>query len=131
MKRLRSSKQRQMILEAVKARHDHPTADQIYIDVRKKNTKISKGTVYRNLGILAANEEILNVKVSAADRYDSRCDYHYHAYCISCGKTFDVPLNYNPQYDNLVEKETGFKVKRHRLIFEGLCCDCMKDNKYD
>ena len=34
MKTRRNSKQRQLVLEAVKARCDHPTADQIYLDVR-------------------------------------------------------------------------------------------------
>ncbi|MGN1433712.1 MAG: Fur family transcriptional regulator [Ruminococcus sp.] len=125
MKKQRDSKQRRMILEAVMKRNDHPTADQIYIDVRAKNNKISRGTVYRNLGILSENEEITNVKVPAADRYDSRKDRHYHIYCIGCGKTFDAPLSYRADYDEQIERETGFQVSRHRLIFEGLCPDCI------
>lgn len=68
MKKQRNSKQRRIILDAVTARCDHPTADQIYLDVRAIDGKISRGTVYRNLGILSENEEITNVKVPAADR---------------------------------------------------------------
>lgn len=128
MKKQRNSKQRQMILETVMKRNDHPTADQIYIDVRAKNDKISRGTVYRNLGILSENEEITNVKVPAADRYDSRRDRHYHIYCTCCGKTSDAPLSYHTDYDEKIEQETGFQIKRHRLIFEGLCPDCINKN---
>lgn len=128
MKKQRNSKQRQMILETVMKRNDHPTADQIYIDVRAKNDKISRGTVYRNLGILSENEEITNVKVPAADRYDSRRDRHYHIYCTCCGKTSDAPLSYHTDYDKKIEQETGFRIKRHRLIFEGLCPDCINKN---
>lgn len=124
MKNLRNSKQRQIILDAVTSRCDHPTADQIYLDVRARDDKISQGTVYRNLGILSENEEITNVKVPAADRYDSRLDRHYHIFCTGCGKVFDAPLDYHPEYDGRVEAETGFKIKRHRLIFEGLCPNC-------
>lgn len=109
-------------------RNDHPTADQIYIDVRAKNDKIIRGTVYRNLGILSEKEEITNVKVPAADRYDSRRDRHYHIYCTCCGKTSDAPLSYHTDYDEKIEQETGFRIKRHRLIFEGLCPDCINKN---
>lgn len=124
MKTHRNSKQRQIILDAVRARCDHPSADQIYLDVRTKDDKISRGTVYRNLGILSTAEEISNVKVPAADRYDSRVDRHYHIYCTGCGKTFDAPLDYHAEYDEQVKEATGFQIKRHRLVFEGLCPEC-------
>ena len=129
MKKQRNSKQRQMILDAVTARCDHPTADQIYLDVRAKDEKISRGTVYRNLGILSENGEITNVKVPAADRYDLRLDRHYHLFCTNCGKVFDAPLCYQAEYDAKVEQETGFQIQRHRLIFEGLCSECQKKNQ--
>lgn len=106
------------------SRCDHPTADQIYFDVRTKDNKISRGTVYRNLRILSGNGEITNVKVPSADRYDSRLERHYHIYCISCGKVFDAPLDYHIEYDEQIEKKTGFQINRHRLIFEGLCLEC-------
>lgn len=124
MKNYRNSKQRQIILDAVRARCDHPTADQIYLDVRSAYDKISRGTVYRNLAILSETGEILNVKVPAADRYDYRTDRHYHIYCTGCGKTFDAPFEYNFEFDKEIERETEFKINRHRLIFEGLCPEC-------
>jgi len=124
MEKQRNSKQRQIILNAVMSRCDHPTADQIYFDVRTKDNKISRGTVYRNLRILSGNGEITNVKVPSADRYDSRLGRHYHIYCISCGKVFDAPLDYHIEYDEQIEKKTGFQINRHRLIFEDLCLEC-------
>ena len=129
MKKRRNSKQRQVILDAVMSRCDHPNADQIYLDVREKDDKISRGTVYRNLGILSDDGELTNVKVPAADRYDSRLDKHYHIFCTGCSKVFDAPLSYHGQYDEQIEKETGFQISRHRMIFEGLCPDCKDKNK--
>ena len=61
MKKQRNSRQRKLILDIVASRHDHPTADQIYLDVRTQDSQISRGTVYRNLGILSENGEIANV----------------------------------------------------------------------
>lgn len=124
MKKQRDTKQRRMVLEAVLSRCDHPTADQIYSDLRMKDDKISRGTVYRNLGILAEDGDIMNVKVPAADRFDSRLDRHYHMYCTRCGRVFDAPLPYRAEDDEQIENDTGFKINRHRVIFEGLCKDC-------
>ena len=126
MKIQRSTKQRQLILEAVEKRHDHPTADQIYLDVHAVDERISRGTVYRNLGILSASGQISNVKVPAADRFDSRLDRHYHLFCTCCGRVFDAPVSYHGEYDAQVEAETGFQISRHRTVFEGLCPDCNK-----
>ncbi len=129
MKKQRNSKQRQIILDAVMTRCDHPTADQIYLDARAKYDKISRGTVYRNLGVLAESGEIMNVKVAAADRYDSRLDRHYHLLCTRCGKVFDAPLPYHAEYDDAVARETGFRISRHLLVFEGLCPACSRKNE--
>ena len=63
MKQLRNTRQRQLVLDAVRARRDHPSADQIYLDVRAVDGRISRGTVYRNLSILEESGEILHVKV--------------------------------------------------------------------
>ena len=129
MKGHRNSKQRQIILDAVRARCDHPSADQIYLDVRAKDDKISRGTVYRNLRLLSEAEEIMNVKVPFADRYDFRLDRHYHIYCTGCGKTFDAPIAYHAEYDDQVKEAAGFQIRRHRLVFEGLCPECVAKEK--
>lgn len=42
MKQQRNTKQRQMVLDAVRARCDHPSADQIYHDVRFSDGRISR-----------------------------------------------------------------------------------------
>lgn len=126
MKNKHNSRQRRLVLDAVLSRCDHPTADQIYLDVRSIDDKISRGTVYRNLGILSEDGQITNVKAPSADRYDSRLDCHYHLYCTGCRKVFDAPLRYHSEYDNTVAKETGFRIDRHRMVFEGMCPDCIK-----
>ena len=129
MKTRRNSKQRQLVLEAVKARRDHPTADQIYLDVRARDDKISRGTIYRNLGLLSDEGQISQVRVPAADRYDLRQDRHYHLFCTGCGRVFDAPISYHGEYDALVAEETGFQISRHRTVFEGLCPDCSGKKK--
>lgn len=129
MKKQRNTRQRSIILEAVSSRRDHPTADQIYSDLRAKDDKISRGTVYRNLGNLATEGKITNVKVPTAERYDFRLDRHYHMFCTECGKVFDAPLEYCEDYDRQIETETGFQICRHRLVFEGVCPECCRKSR--
>ena len=60
----RNTRQRQLVLDAVRARCDHPTAEDIYQDVRAIDGKVSRGTVYRNLNLLTETGAITTVKAS-------------------------------------------------------------------
>jgi Fe2+ or Zn2+ uptake regulation protein len=124
MKQLRDTPQRRLVLETVRARHDHPTADEIYLDARARDGRISRGTVYRNLSILSDSGEILHVKVPVADRFDSRVELHCHLLCTGCGAVTDAPLPYRAAEDREMAAATGYRITRHRTVFEGLCPDC-------
>lgn len=127
MRQQRNTKQRKLILDAVRARCDHPSAEQIYQDVRPIAPKISRGTVYRNLNILIQNGEVLHVKVPKAERFEGQhLDFHYHLLCTKCGLVSDVPLAYHPDFDTEVAARTGYVIGRHRTLFEGICPDCQK-----
>ncbi|HMM06737.1 MAG TPA: transcriptional repressor [Clostridiales bacterium] len=120
----RNTKQRQLVLDAVRGRCDHPSADQIYLTVRGIDNRISRGTVYRNLNVLVQQGEILHVKLPHTDRFESRLDNHYHLLCTGCGAVSDVPLPYRGELDEQTAKETGYTIERHRAVFEGLCPAC-------
>lgn len=126
MKQQRNTRQRELVLQIVQAHHDHPTADEIYLEAREKDNKISRGTVYRNLSLLAETREILQVKFPSADRFDSRLDYHYHVICTECGAVIDLSLPYDEHLDETVQAQTGCIINRHRTIFDGICPDCQK-----
>ena len=49
----RQTVQRSLVLEAVRASNDHPTAIDVFETVRGKHPSISRATVYRNLNVLA------------------------------------------------------------------------------
>lgn len=104
----------------------HPSADQIYLEIRAKDPRISRGTVYRNLNILSEEGQITHVKVPGADRYDGRTDFHYHLICTGCGAVCDAPFSYDPTPDKTIAAESGYRITRHRMIFEGVCPACQK-----
>ena len=120
----RNTRQRQLVLDAVRARNDHPTAEELFEDVRALDAKISRGTVYRNLNLLEEAGAIATVKTPGAVRFDWRCDGHAHALCRSCGAVVDVMLPYDEALDEAAAHETGFAITGHRLLFEGTCPAC-------
>lgn len=122
----RNTKQRRLVLDAVRAHRGHLSADQIYLTVRGIDSKISRGTVYRNLKVLVQQGEILHVKLPHSDRFESRLDNHYHLLCTGCGAVSDVPLPYRGELDEAAAKETGYAIVRHRAVFEGLCPLCRR-----
>ena len=74
----RNTRQRQLVLEEVRSRHDHPTAEQIFDEVHKVDEHLSRATVYRNLHLLADEGIILSIKAPGGERFDLRTDEHAH-----------------------------------------------------
>lgn len=121
----RNTKQRQIVLNAVKSRCDHPNVEQILEQVHETNPKISMATVYRNLSLLASKGQITAIRLSGADRFDLRTDPHSHLVCESCGNIFDIEIDYDCDLDKKAS-ESGYVIHSHQTLFKGLCKECAK-----
>ena len=120
----RNTRQRALVLEAVRSLHNHPTSADVYDAVREKHPSISRATVYRNLNVLTEQGEVLHIPVAGgADRYDFRCDCHYHAICRECGVVYDVEMRSEGLLSS-VRDTHGFLIEGFDIIFTGLCPDC-------
>ena len=125
----RSTIQRSLVLEAVRALKSHATADEIYDVLVKKHPNISRGTVYRNLNLLSEIGEIRKMEMpSGADRFDHECHEHYHARCIKCGRVFDVEMTFITDLEKNIKDTHGFAFTGHDIIFKGICLACKQDN---
>ncbi len=88
---MRNTEQKSVILKVLQTHKDHPTADQIYTEVRETLPKISLGTVYRNLEKLSNNGVILRLELGGGQkRFDPNPVDHTHFRCISCSAVEDV-----------------------------------------
>ena len=123
----RNTIQKQIVLDVVNKRHDHPSAEQIYEDVVKAHPRISLATVYRNLSVLSDEGKILRISLSDSDRFDFNISKHNHFYCESCGKVYDVDFLYDESLDDM-EISNGFYIRTHQTIFKGLCSNCLNKN---
>lgn len=122
----RNTKQRTLVLDAVRSRCDHPTAEDIYLQVRNLDDKISRATVYRNLRLLEDTGAITCVKAPGGDRFDLRLDSHAHLVCTKCGAVIDAALPYDREADRIVAETSGYAVDGHATIFTGVCPACRK-----
>ncbi len=121
----RNTTQRAMVLEAVRELRRHVTADEVFDTIVKKYPTISRGTVYRNLNLLSDIGEIRKVELPCgADRFDHRCQEHYHARCVRCGQVFDVEMEVMADLEKNIKDTHGFEITGHDVVFKGTCPDC-------
>lgn len=117
--------QRRMVLEALAPRTDHPTADQILADVRKRAPEISRTTIYRVLEAFVRVEVARKVcHPGAAARYEIVRDRHHHLVCLACGRMTDFE---DPRLDQLPLPDSnahGFTPTDYSIQFRGICANC-------
>lgn len=122
---LKHSRQRDSIKEFLATRKDHPTADVVYMGVRRIFPNISLGTVYRNLTLLAEIGEIARLRVGdGVDHFDYDISPHYHFVCSRCGCVRDLALPFSEQLTE--EAREGFtgEIEGQMTYFYGRCADC-------
>jgi len=123
------TRQRRIILEELRLARFHPTADEIYARVRKRLPRISLGTIYRNLEILAARGKVRKLNFAGSQRrFEDNLTAHHHVRCMECGKIDDVILELPFAFEEMAVSPSGYEICDVRLEFLGLCPEC-KINK--
>jgi Fur family ferric uptake transcriptional regulator len=119
------TRQRKVILEEIRRVRNHPSADQVYLMVRKRLPHISLATVYRNLDILSAEGAILKLEMGGGQRrYDGETCAHHHVRCVRCGRIGDIPEDACPLPDMAGVEVEGFLLLTRQIEFTGLCRHC-------
>ncbi len=124
----RTSKKRQAIYDALCATTAHPSAEQLYAELKPRIPDLSLGTIYRNLSVLMSDGLIISVgNVNGEERYDARTENHIHFVCEKCHAVLDVWLDFPVPVDySVVENCISGKVNSHSLCFTGVCEKCSK-----
>jgi len=123
--------QRLAILASLQRRHDHPSAEKIYQEVRPQLPAISFNTVYKTLEILCRKGLILKVNpLHETARYDGETGLHAHLVCRRCHNIADlyrqpeVPANLDKKDKKAAAEIQGFRVDYQALTLWGLCPQC-------
>jgi len=122
----RLTSQKKIILEYLEKTRNHPTAEQVYNNVRKKLPQISKGTVYRILKGFHNKGKVLGIPVAGVTHFDGNTLPHAHFICQKCNKIYDV-FDVCGSCDILKNKKLKVgDIKNYKIYFYGVCKKCKK-----
>ena len=127
---LKYSKQREAIKNFLVTRYDHPTAETVYLNIRREFPNISLGTVYRNLNLLAEIGEIQKLSPGIGpDRFDGNPAPHYHFICRHCGCVMDLTVSGLDHINILAGQDFDGEIEGHITYFYGTCPSCKASEK--
>ncbi len=114
---------RNTILDLVLHAGSHPTADDIYQQLRSNGRRVTLATVYNNLNTLCEEGSIQRVSFNErSERYD-KPDRHDHLVCKSCGKISDISLE---DFTKMLEACSGVTLEGYDLKLLYICDACRK-----
>jgi Fe2+ or Zn2+ uptake regulation protein len=121
------TRQRRIVLDAVRAASTHPDACEVYEAARRALPSISLGTVYRTLQTLARAGLIARIETAGSKmRFDANTAAHDHVTCAKCGRVMDTDAAGIEAAKDFVSKATGFEIIGQRVEFTGVCPRCRK-----
>ena len=119
--------QRLAICKLLLSSKDHPSADQIYQEVKKQYPTISLATVYFTLDLLKDLGLVQELGFSdRSSRYDPNISPHINIICPKCGKIYDYEAANVKKLWSQIVAEMSFTPLRQRLDIYTLCDKCSK-----
>lgn len=126
-KGLKSTRQRELILEEFLRSKSHLSTEDLYLRLRAGNPRIGYATVHRSLKLFAecgiAEQRNFGDGQARFEATDHD-EHHDHLICVTCGKIseFEDPRIEKLQHE--VAEAYGFTIERHRLELYGYCPAC-------
>lgn len=118
---IKPSLQRIKILEYFHRHENHPTAEQIFRDLKGAMPTLSKATIYNTLSLFL-DKGLINTTMADTihARYDLKNSDHGHFICSRCHRIYDFAYPYPANYSSLA----GFAIESEELVIKGVCKDC-------
>jgi Fur family peroxide stress response transcriptional regulator len=123
--------QRLAVFRILDSNTSHPTAEEIYAEVKNQIGNVSLKTVYQTLNELESLDQIQIIDVgTGTSRYDPNVNcLHQHFVCKKCSKVKDVDLDVSTDLlDSIDRNNIDFKVDKVEIVLRGLCDSCEKSS---
>jgi Fur family peroxide stress response transcriptional regulator len=103
----------------------HPSAQQVYDEVKRIHPTVSLATVYKTLEVLRDLDLVqeLNFPKGQA-RFDPYMNPHINLICLECGKITDLDDITAKEITKKVAAATRFKPNGQRIDVYGICQKC-------
>jgi len=119
------TRSQEKILSLLKVLNRFISAQEIYLELRKRNQNTGLATVYRSLEALKL-EGILQVRTLASGEslYSLVHRDQHHLTCLNCGESILIDECPVHELESHLQQSHPFKVFYHTLEFFGLCDRC-------
>lgn len=122
MNRYRNTYQRILIKKMLEGNTYHPSAYDIYQEIKKYAPTVSFSTVYNNLEKMSRNGELIELNDGEKKRFDPNTTEHDHFLCVKCRKIIDLPkITEIKEIPNM-----SFKIISHTTYIKGICDKCLE-----
>ncbi|HSG48763.1 MAG TPA: Fur family transcriptional regulator [Longimicrobiales bacterium] len=122
--------QREAVASVLFSSDAHLSADDIEGELRRREERIGKATIYRTLDLLVKSNLVEELDFGEGfKRYEhrlSRQPAHHHLVCQACGSVEEFEIPEIPAIEARVARELGFRPHRHRVEIYGLCRSCQE-----
>ena len=128
-KGLRSTRQRDIILDAFLSADRHISIEELYRKLRARNPGIGYATVYRTLKLFAESGIARETHFGDGQtRYEhvTAGEHHDHLVCTRCGTIVEFENETIEKLQDEIAAGYGFLIKTHKLELYGLCAKCRK-----
>src|SRR5579859_5047763 len=120
--------QRLAIIEALLGSTDHPRAEEIFAEVRRRHPHMSLATVHRTLETLCRIGEARKVTMlHDSARYDGNLAPHHHVVCVRCRRVRDIEIAGLERVLDGHAALQGFQPLGWSLEIQALCDSCREE----
>lgn len=103
----------------------HPSAQQVYDEVKKIHPTVSLATVYKTLEVLRDINLVQEINFPKGQaRFDSYMNPHINLICLKCGAITDLNDETVEELTRKVATATKFKPTGQRVDVYGICQKC-------
>jgi Fur family ferric uptake transcriptional regulator len=119
------TRSQERIMQVLKTLKKAISAQELYIELRKRNQNMGLATVYRSLEALKLQGEVqVRTLPNGESLYGSIHRDQHHLTCVNCGTSIPIAECPVHQLKEQLEQSHQFKVYYHTLEFFGLCDRC-------
>src|SRR5262245_28693351 len=122
----RLTPQRLLVLEVIKSRSCHITADAIHAAIVPQQPYIDIATVYRAVHWLQAVGRVASISSDGTLHYEYHPlgSHHHHLICQQCGHVIEIPDDVFATLKMNIQQQYNFNLQLDHLALPGRCTAC-------
>lgn len=122
----RLTPQRLLVLEVIKSRSGHMTAEAIHAAIVPQQPYIDIATVYRALQWLEHVGLVARISIDGTFHYEYHPlgDHHHHLICQQCGQVVEIPDDVFATLKTNIQQRYNFDLHLDHLALPGRCATC-------